>query len=128
MRGVGILPRVPDQRHREVRQLHGEVEGGEALAQMAGVAFGHGGDEVGVARQGEGGGEAAHDGGDVAGEAVFVQGIVDAAVRLVAPGDEDVARLGEEFRGDAAFHQAVMAPHHAHEAVAEEAHIDELGA
>ncbi len=76
MRRVGVKARVPEQRHGDLGHRERQRENVHAGARRRGVALGHGGDQVGGARQSQGRGKAADGGGDVAPDPRRLQGTI----------------------------------------------------
>ena len=128
MRRVGIQSRVPEQRDGDLRQGDRQGEGHHAGAQIAGLAFGDGGDEVGGARQRQGLAEVADDGGDLARQAQRRQRRVDQPPIVAAPGHEDVAAGGVARCCERRLRpgERVRLAHDADEAVAEQRQRAEL--
>src|SRR5712675_2106393 len=90
MRRIGIEPRVPEQRNRDLGEGDRKRKTVHAGAQASGVPFGNAGDQVGGAGQGQRGRKAADDRDDLAFQPETIQGLVDRSLVETAPRHEDV--------------------------------------
>ena len=75
---------MPEQRNRERRDAQWQCEAVHPCVQNPRVPLVHAGDQVGAANQGEGGGEAADDRGDLSFQPHDRQGFVDGALVTVS--------------------------------------------
>ena len=87
---IGIQPRVPEQRHRDLRCGDRKGKAVHSRAQVSGVPFGNAGDEVGGPGERQRGREAGDDGDDFPRQPQRMQGFVDRPPVETSSRDEDV--------------------------------------
>ena len=124
---IGVQARVPLHGNSDFGDFEGKRERMQILAEDRGVAVGNGGDAVRGAGEGDGGGEASNDDGDVALESECVESFVDGSAGVGGAGwraarNQDVAGLrgvagGREF---AMGCQRMVVVDYGYETVAEE--------
>ena len=77
MRRIGIQARMPEQGDRDLRDGERKRKAVHPGAQVAGVALGHGRDQVGAARERQRFREAADDGDDLPFQPERLQRVID---------------------------------------------------
>src|SRR3546814_19554851 len=77
MRGIGIQPRVPEQRNRELWQGDWDREATHSGAQVSGMPFGNAGDQIGGPSPSQRGRKAADDRDDPPFQPERLHGFVD---------------------------------------------------
>ena len=120
VRQIGVQPRVPEQRNRELRHAQRKGKIMHSRAQLSGVSFGNTGDQIGGPGQRQRGRESANDRDDLAFQPEPKQGFINRSLVETALRDADVPGRGIAGGRDLALAQRVLHAHDADETVAEQ--------
>jgi hypothetical protein len=120
MSGVGVQPRVPEQGDGDFGDGNRQGEAEQAGAQIAGMALGNGGDEVGGPGERQSGREAADDRGDLPFKPDRFESVVDGTPVDARRGDQDVPPARISGGIDFASAERMPDPNDSDEAVAEQ--------